>query len=763
VIRKSSVGGTLEQEYSMKNTAGLASPVCMLVVVMVVVLPLLGAPLSQGQTTSITSSGLNTQVSHVAGQPNYDITGGTRPGNGTNLFHSFGDLSVGTNHVARFLNDSGRPTTNILSRVTGGNPSNIFGEINTTNFPGGNLYLINPAGVLFGPTATLNVSGAAYISTADFLRLADGLRFNTVPGPQDALLSQAPVVAFGFLNAHPRPITVQGSQLTVAEGKGLSLVGGDIRMTRGTLTAPGGQINLVSLAGRGEARIAPDGIATAGRTARGHIEITGGTQPEDVARLDTSGDRGGVVVIRGGKLSLTRAEITTDARAEIHRGGDIEIEAGDVTLQNSHVNSGSYGSLGDSGHITVKAAQLRLMESSFVSETSGGHALTGNIVINVGRLIMRGGSISTSGIEPSADGGDITVSARDAITMDRSGIGTGNWAGAKSGSITVSTPDLTLNRAGIGTHTLEAPAGDISVNVRTLNIVNGGRISSGISGGGLLGSSGNIHIVASRSISMTGVGVDSRGRDVPSGISTENGGGRTGSIHLVAPTMRLADGAFVSAGGYGLTGNTSIVMNVGRLDILRGARISSFGGDIFGGEGEGGIPIEINAAKSITLDHGTITANTSWVEQGGKVHLQAGKSIELRNGSLISAEPTDVGDAGHIAIQAGRSVIIRDSTISAKAERGNGGTIDVDAKQVTLTNSQLTTSVAGGPETVGGDISVEAKTLILRNSQLLSTATEGQGGAITIRSRALRRDAKSVIDASSETGTDGTVTIDLRR
>jgi filamentous hemagglutinin family protein len=747
----------------MKNTAGLASPVCMLVVVMVVVLPLLGAPLSQGQTTSITSSGLNTQVSHVAGQPNYDITGGTRPGNGTNLFHSFGDLSVGTNHIARFLNDSGRPTTNILSRVTGGNPSNIFGEINTTNFPGGNLYLINPAGVLFGPTATLNVSGAAYISTADFLRLADGLRFNTVPGPQDALLSQAPVVAFGFLNAHPRPITVQGSQLTVAEGKGLSLVGGDIRMTRGTLTAPGGQINLVSLAGRGEARIAPDGIATAGRTARGHIEITGGTQPEDVARLDTSGDRGGVVVIRGGKLSLTRAEITTDARAEIHRGGDIEIEAGDVTLQNSHVNSGSYGSLGDSGHITVKAAQLRLMESSFVSETSGGHALTGNIVINVGRLIMRGGSISTSGIEPSADGGDITVSARDAITMDRSGIGTGNWAGAKSGSITVSTPDLTLNRAGIGTHTLEAPAGDISVNVRTLNIVNGGRISSGISGGGLLGSSGNIHIVASRSISMTGVGVDSRGRDVPSGISTENGGGRTGSIHLVAPTMRLADGAFVSAGGYGLTGNTSIVMNVGRLDILRGARISSFGGDIFGGEGEGGIPIEINAAKSITLDHGTITANTSWVEQGGKVHLQAGKSIELRNGSLISAEPTDVGDAGHIAIQAGRSVIIRDSTISAKAERGNGGTIDVDAKQVTLTNSQLTTSVAGGPETVGGDISVEAKTLILRNSQLLSTATEGQGGAITIRSRALRRDAKSVIDASSETGTDGTVTIDLRR
>ncbi|MDH5337624.1 MAG: filamentous hemagglutinin N-terminal domain-containing protein, partial [Nitrospira sp.] len=61
---------------------------------MVGLLQLLWAPVSQAQTTSITSSGLNTQVSHGTGQPNYDITGGTRPGNGTNLFHSFGDFSV---------------------------------------------------------------------------------------------------------------------------------------------------------------------------------------------------------------------------------------------------------------------------------------------------------------------------------------------------------------------------------------------------------------------------------------------------------------------------------------------------------------------------------------------------------------------------------------------------------------------------------------------------------------------------------------------
>src|SRR5262245_24069934 len=79
----------------------------------------------------ITPSGLNTQVdlsaSPPAGTVQYDITGGTRPGGGTNLFHSFGDFNVPTNTIANFLNDSGLATSNILGRVTGGNISNLFG------------------------------------------------------------------------------------------------------------------------------------------------------------------------------------------------------------------------------------------------------------------------------------------------------------------------------------------------------------------------------------------------------------------------------------------------------------------------------------------------------------------------------------------------------------------------------------------------------------------------------------------------------------
>src|ERR1044071_3790181 len=63
----------------------------------------------------------------------YNITGGTRPGGGTNLFHSFGNFSVGTGDIANFQNTlvSGSlpMTAKILARVTGGTLSSIYGTV----------------------------------------------------------------------------------------------------------------------------------------------------------------------------------------------------------------------------------------------------------------------------------------------------------------------------------------------------------------------------------------------------------------------------------------------------------------------------------------------------------------------------------------------------------------------------------------------------------------------------------------------------------
>src|SRR5262245_37464414 len=86
-----------------------------------------GLPCSVGYA-QVTSSGLGTTVNQPATGV-FNITGGTRPNNGPNLFHSFGNFSLTTSESANFLNNSGRPTTNILSRVTGGTATSNSGTI----------------------------------------------------------------------------------------------------------------------------------------------------------------------------------------------------------------------------------------------------------------------------------------------------------------------------------------------------------------------------------------------------------------------------------------------------------------------------------------------------------------------------------------------------------------------------------------------------------------------------------------------------------
>ncbi|MGH7183680.1 MAG: filamentous hemagglutinin N-terminal domain-containing protein, partial [Nitrospiraceae bacterium] len=256
----------------------------------------------------------------VGGQTQYNITGGTRPGGGTNLFHSFGDFNVPTNTIANFLNETGLPTSNILGRVTGGNISNIFGTIQTTDFGNANLFLMNPAGFLFGPNATVNVSGMMTFTAADYLKLADNILLNAVPNATaDALLSASPVAAFGFLGSNPAAITLQGSRLSVANGTGISLVGGNIMIESGIqdggtaqptrLSAAHGKIQLASAVSPGEFDAttlqALPNIDGASFTSFGSITLASGSN------LNLSGAN--MVLIRGGQfvLSVSDAVLTS--------------------------------------------------------------------------------------------------------------------------------------------------------------------------------------------------------------------------------------------------------------------------------------------------------------------------------------------------------------------------------------------------------------------------------------------------------------------
>jgi len=186
----------------------------------------------------VTTDGtVNTQVTqndNVA-----EITGGeTR---GSNLFHSFQDFSVTTGNEAFF--DNANDISNIFSRVTGGNISNIDGLIRANG--SASLFLINPAGILFGENARLDIGGSFYGSSATSVLFENG-DFSATDLENPPLLTINAPIGLGFRD-NPGNVAVQGANLTVLPGQNLSLVGGDIDIDNASLNALGGNINLGSL------------------------------------------------------------------------------------------------------------------------------------------------------------------------------------------------------------------------------------------------------------------------------------------------------------------------------------------------------------------------------------------------------------------------------------------------------------------------------------------------------------------------------------
>ena len=226
---------------------------------------------------------------------NYAVTPDLGQQRGGNLFHSFRQLDLTQGETATFSGPAS--VHNVLTRVTGGQASNVDGTIRCT-IPDANFYLINPAGVVFGPDAALDVKGSFAVTTADVIHLADGGRFAAAAGPAGPSLTTAAPAAFGFLAVKPAGVTVQGSTLAPPPGKCISVVAGSLKITGGSVQSESGRVTVAAVASPGTVRFDPaDPAATVtleGFTARGPVEV------KQSASINADGDAGGRVVIRAG-------------------------------------------------------------------------------------------------------------------------------------------------------------------------------------------------------------------------------------------------------------------------------------------------------------------------------------------------------------------------------------------------------------------------------------------------------------------------------
>jgi len=123
-----------------------------------------------------------------------------------NLFHSFRTFNVEKHQIANFTGPEKGNIQNIISRVTGGELSSINGTIKS-EISNANFYLLNPAGVIFGSHASLDVKGSFHVSTVDYLIMQDNIKYDihsTTP-----TLSMANPKAFGFIDDAIGSITIR--------------------------------------------------------------------------------------------------------------------------------------------------------------------------------------------------------------------------------------------------------------------------------------------------------------------------------------------------------------------------------------------------------------------------------------------------------------------------------------------------------------------------------------------------------------------------
>jgi filamentous hemagglutinin family protein len=174
----------------------------------------------------------------IRGVPSDRIDGGAV--RGINLFHSFLEFNVGVGRGAYFSNPAG--VENILSRVTGDNPSSILGRLGVLG--NANLFLLNPNGILFGADASLDVSGSFVASTASAIRLGETGLYSAREPQRSTLLSVQPDALFLNALANQRGDLHNQGNLAVPQGQSLTLLGGTVTTT-GSLQAAGGTVQVL--------------------------------------------------------------------------------------------------------------------------------------------------------------------------------------------------------------------------------------------------------------------------------------------------------------------------------------------------------------------------------------------------------------------------------------------------------------------------------------------------------------------------------------
>ncbi len=690
----------------------------------------------------IPDASLGTQSSVVQTNGLLDtVQGGHQVGH--NLFHSFRELNVGAGRSLYFA-DPG--VANILTRVTGTNPSLIDGRLGVNG--AANLFLLNPNGIIFGAGASLDIRGSFTASTASAIKFADGSEFSaTQPTAPNLLTISVPVglqrggnvpsasiINRGNLQAG-QDLTLEANTLDLQGNlraeRDLTLQATDTVTIRDTVSTP-----FLASSGRDTTIRGDRGIdilalhhpQQAAIQSQGHLTLVSDGLISGDARFATGGSLQILpiaqplatfislydpILTSAGDVNLalnyTGASLLIEAGGNIQIQGTVDITTPDTAapfVGDDVVLNTQPGLILRSGQTTRRYAA----DSGTVSGSTTGAGLvpTPGITLNQGVTIAPDGIVRLT----TAGAGDIQTNQ---IIAPRANITLTSGRSLTTNGQPINTEVTTGNGGRITLTTLNGNllTGDLSVNVQTsganagdggaiiLSSTNGnlttGNLQAGTRSNGNAGNGGTIALTATngnlttRDITNSAFGFSTVGNSGAIALATTNGNLTTGNI---TTNLTLVNPGTGGNGGSVTVSASNGTITTGRVEALRrsGATPTAQAGTITMTNSNGAI---------VTGDLSVYTRNFYGISsEGGTITLSSNQG-NITTGEVSTASFGERGgrSGGAITITAANGDITTERLFATSGgftqnATGNGGVIRVDSPQGKITTKVVAASAS---------------------------------------------------------------------
>ncbi|NEP61917.1 MAG: CHAT domain-containing protein, partial [Symploca sp. SIO2G7] len=668
----------------------------------------------------------------------FDIDGGTLSGDGANLFHSFSQFGLDNNEMANFL--ANPSIHNILGRITGGDPSVINGLIQVTG-GNSNLFLMNPAGIIFSSDAQLNVPAAFTATTATSIGF-DGGWFNAVGANNYSTLVGSPN-GFQFATSQPGAI-INAGNLSVSAGQNLSLVGGTVAST-GSLTASGGNITVTAVPGTSLVR-----INGAGQILSLEIETPTDSQgnPYPITPLM-------LPELLTGSNANVGTGMTVNSQGEVELiGSGIGIAAGDVVANQVIAET-----------LTLLAHNnLTLVESQLQTTGEMNLLAEDTVVVRDSQtnpvLVQAGGNLLIQGNQgidilalnhpyqtPFVSGGDLS------LVSDGTIYGDAHYASGGSFSI--------LNLAGAGGNFVALLDPIIS---STEDVVFGNYTGP------------SLKVETLGSITVTGDITITDADFILAAFCAQNDCSADAQILGEEPALILRAGldeliepAFDYPGTFfgqvpanpnptfdGTTFNSAVGVSSPGDVTVNGDIVVGFNNTLDGMFNLGG-PVIIEASGNITT--GNINTFNSLDGNGGLVDLQAGGNITTddinSSGSFGNSGAVNLESGGNITTGNIEALSVGDDVTSGAV------TLDADGNITFQTIKTEATTPSDNKTAIGGDVSILAEGVVrglgIIGTDTILTRGTTQGGSVTIQHDGGADNEQFTVGDDTSNGTAGSI------